>query len=153
LPTAVDGIPVRHLPWSTVQATVAAAQGTSQGTERIWLTELDVYLKRAVRVTQTSDMWTYSVVLSNRQFGLHTFREYVTEEGIYFYPFGWARGWPKETPNFFAFRWSNLVQRVHRVNKAEITDGLRKRWPSMPAGDAYKPHVLCTLGPVLRMDP
>jgi hypothetical protein len=46
LPTAVDGIPVRHLPWSTVQATVAAAQGTSQGTERIWLTELDVYLLR-----------------------------------------------------------------------------------------------------------
>ncbi|MGO9583559.1 MAG: hypothetical protein ACLP36_12185 [Acidimicrobiales bacterium] len=153
LPAAVDGIPVRHLPWAAAQAKLATARHASRGTERTWLNELDAYLRRVVRVTQTSDMWTYCVVLSNRQFGPHTFREFVTEEGVYFYPFGWVDSWPKEPPNFFAFRWSNFVQRVHRVEKAEITESLRNRWPGAPAGDADKPHVLCTLGPALRMTP
>lgn len=153
LPGQIAGIPVQHLPWSTVREALARASGPARGGERHWLNELETYLRRAVRVTDVSDMWTYCVVVSEEQFGDRTFRDYVLDEGVYFHPFGWGHGWPKEPPNFLAFRWSNTVQRVHRVMSHEIVESLRARWPDIPPEQGDDPHVIYTLGPPLRFDP
>ena len=154
LPAEVDGVEVRHLPWSVVRADLLRARRATRGAERFWLTELDDYLKRVVHVVDPSDMWTYCVVVSGAQYGPFTFRQWVQDERVYFWGFGWGHGWPKEPPNFLAFRWDNYVQQVNRVISHEIVDSLRTRW-AWPAGasdDSERPHVVCNLGPPLRME-
>ncbi len=44
LPAEGDGVPVRHLPWSTVRADLAEVRPASRGEQRNWLDELHEYL-------------------------------------------------------------------------------------------------------------
>ncbi len=75
-------------------------------------------------------------------------REFVAD-GSYFHPFG-VDGWPKDPPNFLAFRWANQVQRIHRVTGSEVIPNLAARWPDSPLdADTERPHVAYELGPVL----
>jgi hypothetical protein len=154
LPRAVDGVPVKHVPWSAIQDALRKDIGGARGVERHWLDEFASYIRRAVRVVDAADMWTYCVVVSNERLGERTFRQYVLDEGVYFHPFGWGHGWPKQPPNFLAFRWDNTVQRVHRVVAHEVVESLRVRWADIEEGsDGDRPHVIHTLSAPLRFDP
>jgi len=108
-------------------------------------------------MTDPSDMWTYCVVINDKQpggGGPYTFREYVEVASVYFHPFGGGFGWPKSPPNFFAFRWSGKVQRIHRVIAHEVVESLQARWPDIPVdARTNRPHVVHDLGPALRFDP
>ncbi|KRF11031.1 hypothetical protein ASH02_19535 [Nocardioides sp. Soil796] len=166
LPAIVGEVKVTHLPWSVVGERLASARRTSAGHERLWLDQLDIYLKEALRVVEVNNAEAYCVVISNDRpggGGPHTYRE-IVEQGYYYYPYGWGRGWPAIPPNFLAFRWEGYVQRVHRVLDYEVIPSLQDRWPDIPvlsesSGDRARsdvtdrPHVLCRLGPALRMDP
>ena len=107
LPADVDGVPVRHLGWGEVRAELDAARAACRGEQRLWLDELHAYLRRAIKVRDPADSMTYCVVISRERpgdGGRRTFRDFV-DEGWYFHPFG-TGGWPKEAPNFVAFRWT-----------------------------------------------
>lgn len=150
LPLEVGGVTVRHLSWERVRAQLQLALHKTRGTERLWLRELNQYLRRAVRMTDVSDSWTYCVVLSPKKYGPHTFREFVTEENVYFHPFGGKGGWPKSPPNFIAFRWNNYVQQVRRVISSRVVEDLRTIWPTVPE---EPPHIIHTLGPPMKFEP
>lgn len=154
LPDSVDGVRVSHLAWSVVKAGIVEARRTVGGKERVWLGELDTYLRRAVVETDPASGWALSVVLNDDSANgaATSFREFVTEFGIYFHPFGgWAKGWPTTPPNFMAFRWNNQVQQIRRVVAAEPVPDLVSRWPDMTAPEVTLPHVVYTLGSPLRM--
>ncbi len=166
LPTAVDGVKVTHLPWSVVREHLAAVRRGTGGHERLWLDQLETYLKETLRVVEVNNAEAYCVVINNERpggGGPHTYRE-IVEQGFYYFPYGWGHGWPPVPPNFLAFRWDNHVQRVHRVLGHEVIASLQERWPDIPApvggsseqarvDGTDRPHVLCRLGPALRMDP
>ena len=166
LPTTVLGVKVTHLPWSLVGEHLAEARRVSAGHERLWLDQLDIYLKETLRVVEVNNAEAYCVVISTDRpggGGPHTYRE-IVEQGFYYYPYGWGHGWPAIPPNFLAFRWDGYVQRVHRVLDYEVISSLQERWPDIPvlqegSGDRARssvtdrPHVLCRLGPALRMEP
>ena len=155
LPSTVLDVPVRHLPWSQVRQLLTTARPGSRGAERLWLDELDSYLRRAITVREISDCWTYCVVVSDDRpgnGGARTFRDFV-EDGIYFHPFG-TGGWPKEPPNFMAFRWENQVQRIHRVVRAEVVPTLQHGWPNIPRDEfTERDHAVYELGPALPGTP
>lgn len=153
LPTHVMGVPVRHLQWVAVRAQLDVCRRAARGTERHWLEQLALYLRKVTPVADPSRMWTYCVTLSNRLYGPSTHRRLLLTEGIYFHPFGWGHGWPKDPPNFMAFRWGSRVQRVHRVADAEVVPDLRHRSRAMPKGKPNEPLLLYTLAPPLRFDP
>jgi hypothetical protein len=166
LPATVGGVKVTHLPWSVVGEHLAAARRASAGHERLWLDQLDIYLKETLRVLEVNNAEAYCVVISTDRpggGGPHTYRE-IVEQGFYYYPYGWGHGWPSTPPNFLAFRWEGYVQRVHRVLDYKIISSLQERWPDIPVlqegsgGRARsdvtdQPHVVCRLGPALRMEP
>lgn len=156
LPAVVADVQVTHMPWSRVSQHLTAARRRSGGHERLWLDQLDTYLKETLRVIEVDNADVYCVSVSNARPGSggpHTFRE-VVEQGLYYYPYGWGHGWPTVPPNFLAFRWDNHVQRVHRVLAYEVIPSLQHRWPDIPAvADTDRPHLLCRLGPPLRMNP
>lgn len=152
LPADVDGVPVTHLSWRDVMSDVRTLRRSCRGQERAWLDELSIYLRRVVRLRSVADSWTYCVVISNERPGgadQRSFREFVTEEHIYFHPYG-RQGWPTEPPNFMAFRWDNAVRRIHRVTKTDVVPSLLDRWPGMPDTDDFNlPHAVYELGPQL----
>jgi hypothetical protein len=152
LPDEISGVPVRHLAWRDVFADISAVRGSCRGRERLWLDEFRAYLKGVVRVRQVEDSWTYCVAVNDKMpddGGSFTFREYVTEDNRYFHPFVIA-GWPTEFPNFLAFRWDNAVQRIHRVEHAEVVPSLRVKYPKLrKSPGCERPHVVYDLGPRL----
>jgi hypothetical protein len=155
LPAAVDGVPVRHVRWTDVRDDLEAARLRTRGHERLWLDELHTYLGRAIRVRDVSDSWTFCVVVSNDLpggGGERTFRDFV-DSGVYFHPFG-TGGWPKEAPNFMAFRWHGQVQRIQRVTSSEVIPDLQTRWPDIPRDElTERPHAVYQLGPALPGTP
>jgi hypothetical protein len=157
LPIAVQGVPVIHLPWEGVRLDLAAARTAVRGRERVWLDEFQDYLRKAIKMRDPADCWTYCVVISNNRpgnGGPRTFRDFVTGEGCYFHPYGWGKGWPRTPPNFLAFRWDGQVQQIHRVTRAEVIPNLQARWPNIPqADDTGRPHAVYYLGPQLPGTP
>lgn len=157
LPNQVAGVPLVHYPWDLVRADLLAAREQTRGGERTWLNEFAEYLRKAVRMRDFADSWTYCVVVSNDYpggGGERTFRDFVTSGQCYFHPYGWGNGWPKTPPNFLAFRWGNQVQRIHRVVSSEVVPSLQSRWPDIPAdGDTDRPHMLYHLGPPIPGTP
>lgn len=69
LPAAVAGVPVRHLPWGEIRQDVADARTAARGQERAWLDEFTEYLRKAIRMRDPADSWTYCVVISNKRPG------------------------------------------------------------------------------------
>lgn len=157
LPGEVGGVPLVHYPWDLVREDLLAAREQARGGERAWLNEFGEYLRKAVRVRDFADSWTYCVVVSSDYpggGGTRTFRDFVTAEQCYFHPYGWGSGWPKTPPNFLAFRWGNQVQRLHRVASSEVIPSLQSRWPDIPAEDGTdQPHMLYHLGPPIPGPP
>jgi hypothetical protein len=157
LPGTVCGVPVSHLTWDQVRLDVQDARGIARGGERGWLDEFTDYLRKAIRMRDPADSWTYCVVLNNERpggGGPHTFREFVTAESCYFHPYGWGKGWPRTPPNFLAFRWDGQVQLICRVTRAEVIPDLQSRWSDIPkTGDTIRPHALYHLGPPIPGPP
>lgn len=152
LPASAAGVPVVHLPWRDVLADIASVRATCRGHERLWLDELQTYLKGVTRVRPIADSMTYCVVVNHARpggGGARTFRQYVTEENCYFHPYG-IGGWPTDPPRFIAFRWDGAVQRIHRITNTEVVGSLLDRWPDIPK-DAVtsKAHAIYDLGPRL----
>ena len=157
LPATVLGVPVVHFPWDWVRWDLSAARGQARGQERAWLDEFHEYLRKAIKMRDPADSWTYCVVVSNDRpgdGGSRTFRDFVISESCYFHPYGWGGGWPKTPPNFIAFRWANQVQRIHRVTGAEVIPNLQACWPDIPqTEETTSPYALYRLGPALPGTP
>lgn len=152
LASSVDDVPVVHLPWRDVLADIAVVRRSCRGHERLWLDELQTYLKGVMRVRPVSDSMTYCVVVNHARpggGGARTFRQYVTDEMCYFHPYG-VGGWPTDPPRFMAFRWDGAVQRIHRVTHAEVVPSLQDRWADVPEDPVtVGPHAIYDLGPRL----
>lgn len=152
LPVEVDGVPVVHLSWRSILDDLASLRGASFGHERLWLDQFAKYLTGVVRMRSVADSWVYCVVVNGARpgrGGALTFRQYVTDQHVYFHPYG-VSGWPTDPPNFMAFRWANSVQRIHRVMRAEVVPTLLDRWADIPATeDTLRPHAVYQLGPRL----
>ncbi len=157
LPAAVQDVPVIHLPWDQVRADLAAARTAARGQERTWLDEFSEYLRKAVKMRDPADSWTYCVTAGNGRpgdGGSRTFRDFTTTEACYFHPYGWGSGWPRTPPNFLAVRWNGHVQQAHRITSADVIPTLQDRWPDIPeTGDTTRPHALYHLGPQLLPAP
>lgn len=65
LPATVLGVPVVHFPWDWVRWDLSAARGQARGQERAWLDEFHEYLRKAIKMRDPADSWTYCVVVSN----------------------------------------------------------------------------------------
>ncbi len=147
LPTEISGVAVVHLPWRAVLEDITTVRPTCRGHQRIWLDELQTYLRGVIRMRSVSDSWTYSVVLNNERpnGSRFTFLEYVTDELTYFHPYG-TGGWPTEPPNFLAFRWNGAVRRIHRVEDYDVVPTLLDRYPELPEEELrMRPHAVYKL--------
>lgn len=65
----------------------------------------------------------------------------------YFHPIGGGRGgWPKEPPNYIAFRYNGKLQSIHHVEGYEVFTNPHEKFPEIPE-EKWSPHFLYRLGP------
>ena len=69
----------------------------------------------------------------------------VKERRSYFHPVG-VSGWPKEPPNYIAFRYYGKLQSIHHVEGYEVVTNMHSRIHEMPSRE-WEPHFLYKLGP------
>ncbi|HZC05674.1 MAG TPA: hypothetical protein VE338_08535, partial [Ktedonobacterales bacterium] len=80
--------------------------------------------------------------------------EIVTRYGHYLHPVG-IKGWPKEPPNYLAFRYDGVLQSIHHVKRYEVVTSLVGKVSavhdeSWNGEGKSTPHFLYTLGPTFR---
>jgi hypothetical protein len=146
-PGSVKGIPVRHLSWREMSK-LASRSGGSLAEKRL-MKEFTKYIATIVNMQPQESNRVYIVSLNASEFtsGL-TFVQVVEERQRYFHPYG-RGGWPKEPPNYIAFRYWGRLQSIHHIEKAEVIRNYHPHFPE--CGDReMEPHYLYHLGPAIR---
>ena len=78
------------------------------------------------------DNMVYVVSLSKasiKEDGDYTWIDVVEKDRCYFHPVG--KGWPKEPPNYIAFRYDGELQSVHYIESAKVVidpSSVNKNW-------------------------
>ena len=66
----------------------------------------------------------------------------------YFHPLG-GNGWPKEPPNYIAFRYYGQLQSIHHIEDYVVTKNLHDEIPEMPVSDGTVDFFVYKLGPAI----
>ena len=79
------------------------------------------YFGGIMSTQQKTSNWVYVVSLSYAKAGdsCLTYVDIVEKKGKYYHPFG--NNWPKEAPNYIAFRYDGKLQSIHHIESYVIT--------------------------------
>jgi hypothetical protein len=68
----------------------------------------------------------------------------IQRHSAYFHVIG--NTWPKEPPNYIAFRYGGRLQSIHHIEAAEVFTDPHSHFPGIPDRQ-WEPHFLYRLGP------
>lgn len=147
----INGIPVKHLSWKHLYEIAVGATGQSSFVERRILKELTNYLGRIMTMQEKTSNWVFVVSLSYKKAeGSNlSYVDIVEKKGKYYHPFG-VRGWPKEAPNYIAFRYDGRLQSIHHIEDYVITKRIHDIIPELPDEEWETSHFVYTLGPAIK---
>lgn len=94
--------------------------------------------------------WVYVVSLSHDKAGNSnlSYIDVVERKGKYYHPFG-TNGWPKDAPNYIAFRYDGQLQSIHHIDDYDVTKNMHTFIPEIP-DEEWEPHFIYTLGPAIK---
>ena len=144
---AVNDIPVVHLSWSKLYELANSAKAISRISQKELLKELMKYLGGIMTMQAKESNWVYVVSLSTSKpenCDL-TWIEIVEQKKKYFHPFG-INGWPKEPPNYIAFRYNGKLQSIHHIESYTVTKSLHSAIIEMPDVEKVDEYFVYNLG-------
>jgi hypothetical protein len=143
-----NDVEVRNLPWREILHLVSAAESQSRGSERRLLGEVRLYLGRLVTVQPIDSNLVYVVSLSaERPPGWElSFLDITREHRKYMHPVG-GKGWPKEPPNYIAFRSGGKLLSIHHIETYKVFRRPHEEVAGIPADVEWEDHFLYSLGP------
>lgn len=144
---AVNDIPVVHLSWSKLYELANSAKAISRISQKELLKELMKYLGGIMTMQAKESNWVYVVSLSTSKpenCDL-TWIEIVEQKKKYFHPFG-INGWPKEPPNYIAFRYNGKLQSIHHIESYTVTKSLHSAIIEMPDVEKVDDYFVYNLG-------
>ena len=147
---ATNGIPVSHLSYREVYEMAGDARITSNHAQKHLLAEFCDYLKEVMTMQKKDSNMVYVVALgTTKPDGCDiTWIDIVKNHNKYFCPVG-GNGWPKEPPNYIAFRYYGQLQSIHHIESYTVTRNMHDEIPEMPdevwGNDCYIYH----LGPAI----
>jgi len=142
---SLDGVPIVHISWRSISAACARARGGVGFKERQILLDLAEYLESVVTSQSQDSNLVYVLALNaGTPDGWQTsWKDIVNRYSRYFHPVG--NGWPREPPNYLAFRYDGRLQSIHHVEAYEVIEDLQKACPGIPHV-RRPPHFLYHLG-------
>jgi len=147
----VNGTPVLHLPWKEVYALAMDSHMASNNhAEKRLLDEFCEYLRGIMTMQNKDSNWVYVVSLGSGtpdRCSL-TWIEIVKKHNKYFCPVG-KYGFPKEPPNYIAFRYAGQLQAIHHIEDYTVTKNVHMEIPEMPDEIWETEHFIFELGPTI----
>jgi hypothetical protein len=146
----VKGIPVTSVSWRRIVRIAKRAIKNGKNTEKRLLRELITYLGRVTSVQDLESNWALVVVLNSgtkKGWGI-SWIDIVEKRKRYFHRMG-EHGWPKEPPNYMAFRYRGKLRSIHHVEDYEVTTNLHEHIPEIPSKKGG-PDFIYKLGPAIK---
>ena len=146
LPKTVGDVPLVYLSWRRL-VTLAETCGPKTNAEKRILLELTSYLRSLMTMQNHISNLVYVASLGtavtewSKPF---TPVQIVVEKGRYFHPIG--NRYPKEPPNYVAFRWNGQLQQIRHVEDYVISTDLHEQFAEMRSKTRDR-HFVYTLGP------
>lgn len=146
----VNGIPVSHLSLSEVYQMAKEARSASNHEQKHLLDEFTEYLGGVMTMQNKTSNWVYVVALSHGYYeGCElSWIDIVKKHNKYFCPVG-GNGWPKEPPNYIAFRYDGKLQAIHHIEGYTVTRNIHELIPEMPDEEWSENHFVYSLGPAI----
>ena len=146
----VNNIPIKHLSWRTIFDLTTSSKQEANNAQKRLLDELQIYLKGVMTMQTKDSNWVYVVSLGDG--GLKgsniSWQDIVNKKGRYFHPVG-KYGWPKEPPNYIAFRYNGKLQSIHHIENYVVTKNMHDEIVEMPDEKWEDDHFVYTLGPAI----
>jgi hypothetical protein len=143
------GIPIHPISWRDIARLADKARATGSHREKHLLDEFLVYIGGLMTMQNTDSNWVYVVALAygKRKYWQISWVDIVKKRRRYFHPVGGGPGgWPKEPPNYIAFRYHGKLQSIHHIEGYEVFTNPHLKFPEIPETD-WDPHFLYKLGP------
>lgn len=143
----VNEIPVKHLSWRRIYELANSAKVSSSISQKNLLKELMKYLGGIMTMQAKESNWVYVVSLatSKPESCDLTWIDIAKQKMKYFHPFG-TNGWPKEPPNYIAFRYGGKLQSIHHIEGYVVTKNLHSEIIEMPDVQQEKEYFVYSLG-------
>ena len=128
----VNGIQLKHLSWKKIYDLAGDSRYDSNNEQK-----------------DKNSNWVYVVALGsgNPEGCSISWRDIVNVKGKYFHPVG-GNGWPKNPPNYIAFRYNGMLQSIHYIEDYVVTNNLHTEVSEMPDKDDVN-HFVYKLGPAI----
>lgn len=146
VPKQVNGFPIDVLSWKDVYQYSKAAYSYGNHAEKRLLQELNVYLGSLMTMQKQDSNLVYVVSVANGSpdgWSI-TWKDIVNSKLRYFHPVG-GNGWPKEPPNYIAFRYDGKLQSIHHIESYEIVTNMSKVF-SEAKDEEWEPSFVYHLG-------
>lgn len=140
------GIPIKHVSWKDIHSFSVVAYQTASNSEKKLLRELQLYLRGLMTMqNQTSnEVFVVSLGSGIPESCSLSWIDIVKQKGKYFHPMG-GNGWPKEPPNYIAFRYYGKLQSIHHIEGYLISKNLHNEIDEMPDRET-EAHFVYNLG-------
>ena len=148
--TEIDGIPVQTVSWRDVARTAKNSQSMGSHAEKRLITEFLTYMSGVTRMQNLRSNLVYVVSLARGTpagWGI-SWIEIVNKRKKYFHAVG-VNGWPKEPPNYIAFRYNGKLQSVHHVEDYLVFTDVSEHFPEINKTE-WTPNFLYSLGPAMK---
>lgn len=145
-----NGIPIKHVSWKEIYEFSKVAYPNVPNNEKNLLRELQTYLRGLMTMqNQTSnEVYVVSLGSTNPENCSLSWIDIVKHKSKYFHPVG-GNGWPKEPPNYIAFRYHGRLQSIHHVEGYVIATNMHDKIVEMPDREWEEPHFIYILGPAI----
>ena len=145
--TKVKGIEISPVSWKEIAEVANKARKGSSHAEKRILSELLTYFGGVMTMQKVYSNRVYVVALgSDTPNGWKlSWIDVVEKKHKYFHPVG-GSGWPKEPPNYIAFRYHGKLQSIHHVESYTVFDDPHDEFPEIPS-EKWGPHFLYELSP------
>lgn len=147
----INQIPVKHISYREIYQMAKAVRPVSNNEQKHLLDEFCEYLKGLMTMQKLDSNMVYVVALGTKtpdRCSL-TWIDIVQKYNKYFCPVG-GNGWPKEPPNYIAFRYYGQLQAIHHIDGYTVTRNLHDEIPDMPDEVCDTNHYVYKLGPAIK---
>jgi hypothetical protein len=142
----IGSVGVIPLSWKTLASLAGKVRQGSSHAEKRLLRELLVYLRGLMTMQNHDSNWVYVVSLGpgSPKKATISWIDIVEKKRRYFHPVGGT--WPKEPPNYIAFRYRGKLQSIHHVEGAKTLTNPHEEFSDIPSKKWKEPHFLYKLG-------
>jgi hypothetical protein len=144
----LGGLPVLTVSWHAIDKLTKQSIKAARSQEKLYLSELDKFLHAIMKIQDRESNMVFVVALtrSHESFEKYGPVDVVEKFKIYYHPA--AAHWPKEPPNYIAFRYDGRLQSIHHIESYQVAKSLKGIIPGNEF-DKPIPHFVYNLGPTI----